>query len=223
MKLVLFAIDHLDDALELVAGALEWVIDHPEATLQIAASIAGSSLISEASRNKVVQWTCVNGEFEGVTVSMQKTSKIGLNVDPVGVGLGIGFDLSYSVSEKQKEMEYAPRRPMLSFLAKAEAFIAGEKGHGSVGGGEAFKNWLAKNLRAVENLLKSLNSPATAQRQAKIYGDALARVAGEEDLRGELQKAWEVATGLPEDAAPDKMVDAAYKLLVSLVHAYKFG
>ena len=154
---------------------------------------------------------------------MERTSKIGVNVDPVGVGLGVGFDLSYSVSEKQKEMEYAPRRPMLSFLAKAEAFIAGEKGlRGSVGGGEAFKNWLAKNLRAVENLLKSLNSPATAQKQAKIRDDALARVAGEEDLRDELQKAWDVATGLPEDATPDKMVDAAYKLLVSLVHAYKY-
>ena len=222
VKLVLFAIDHLDDALELVAGALEWVIDHPEATLQIAASIAGSSLISEASRNKVVQWTCVNGDFEGVTVSMERTSKIGVNVDPVGVGLGVGFDLSYSVSEKQKEMEYVPRRPMLSFLAKAEAFIAGEKGHGSVGGGEAFKNWLAKNLRAVENLLKSLNNPATAQKQAKIRDDALARVAGDEDLRDELQKAWDVATGLPEDATPDKMVDATYKMLVSLVHAYKY-
>ena len=221
-KLILFAIEHLDDALDLVAGALEWVVSHPEATLQIAASIAGASLISESSRNKVVQWSCINGEFESVSLSTQKTSKLGVNVDPVGVGLGVGFDLSYSVSEKYKEMEYAPRRPMLSFLAKAEEFLAGETGLEKAGNGEAFKNWLAKNLRGVENLLKSLRDPATAARQAKIYADAFERVVGEDDLRDELQEAWRVATTLPADATPDRMVAAAHKLLVTLVQSYKY-
>ena len=222
VKLVLFAIDHLDDALELTVNVVEWVAEHPEATLQIAASIAGTTGISEATRNKVVQWSCINGEFESITVSMQKTAKLGVNVDPVGVGLGIGFDLSYSVSEKYKELEYAPRRPMLSFLTKAEEFIAGNTKVGT-GGVEAFKNWLAKNLRGVENVLRSLKDPAKASEQAKIYADAFERVVNDDDLRNDLHEAWRVATTLPDNAAPDRMVDAAYNLFVSLVKAYKYA
>ena len=221
-KLILFAIDHLDDALDVLTGALEWVVDHPEATLQIAASIAGASSIGEASRNKVIQWNCVDGEFESLTLSTQKTSKIGVNVDPVGVGLGVGFDLSYSVSEKYKEMEYAPRRPTMSFLAKTEGFLSGETGLEKPGNGEAFKNWLAKNLRGVENLLKSLRDPATAARQMKVYADAFERVVDNDELRNRLQEAWRAATTLPADATPDRMVAAAHKLLVSLVQAYKY-
>jgi len=222
VKLVMFAIEHIGDALEILGGALEWVVEHPEATLQIAASIAGTDSLGEASRNKVVQWTCVNGEFESVSLSMQSTSKIGVTVDPVGVGLGVGFDLSYSVSSKIKEIEYGPRRPLLSFLAKAEQFIAGESGAGKTGG-EAFKNWIARNLRGVENVMKSLKNPATAAKQAKIYADAMERVADEDDLRNTLQDAWHEATSLPDDAAPDKLASAAYKLFVSLVRAYKYA
>ena len=222
-KLIRFAFDHADEAIAFLAGALEFVVDHPHLSAYVVDAALGTSSLGDSERNKIVQWSFIDGEFESVTVLSQKNNKIGVNVDPVGIGVTVGFDFSYSVSESLKDREYGPTRPMLSFLAKTEEFLASETGVEPVGNGEAFKNWLAKNFAGVQNLLRSLTDHDTGLTNARIYTDAFTRVVDNNPLREALQDAWLSATRLPANATDDAKLAAAHRLLVALVQAYHYA
>ena len=219
--LVLFAIDHLGDAFDLIVGAVEFVADHPNLVLHIAASIAGASNLGESERYKTIKWTCVDGAFETVTVSSETQSKMGINVDPVGVGLGFGFDISYSVTESVKERDCTPRPSLTMLLGKTEEFLFGETGLTSAGNGEAFKNWLSRNAMGVSYMLDNMMSDANREKTEKIYADALKAVSGDAELKQRLQKAWQAATSLPADATLDAKIEAARELLVAMTLAYR--
>ena len=221
-KLVEFALEHAGDAVELLVNAVEWVADHPDLTLYAVGAIRGASSIGESERSKVLQWSFMDDEFESITVLSQKTNKIGVNVDPVGIGTTVGFDFSYSVTETIKDREYGPTRPLLSFLAKTEEFLSSETGLQRAGNGEALKNWLAKHFVGVQNLLRSLTNPATVVKNTQIYANAFERVVNNDLLREALQDAWRTATTLPADATDDAKLDAAHRLLVALVEAYHY-
>ena len=216
-KLVTFALEHLGDAVELLVNAVEWVADHPDLTLYAVGAIRGASSIGESERSKVLQWSFMDGEFESITVLSQKTNKIGVNVDPVGIGPTVGFDFSYSVTETIKDREYGPTRPLLSFLAKTEEFLSSETGLQRAGNGEALKNWLAKNARGVKDMLGKLTDP----KNMKIYADALQAANGDFAQQERLQDAWKAVRALPTDATDDAKIDAAHRLLVEMVVAYR--
>ena len=220
-KLVEFAIEHAADAFNFVLGAVEWVVNHPEATLQIAASIQGTSSTGEAERYKKIAWSYVDGEFESLTVSSETQNKIGVNVDPVGVGLGVGFDLSYSVTENVKERDITPRPTLTMLLAKGEEFLFGETGLAPAGTGEAFKNWLSRNAMGVRHMVANLMSEANRLKTLDLYAKALVASSADSVLQQRLQEAWRGVQALPADATLDAQVAAAHKLISAMVLAFR--
>lgn len=217
VKLVLFALDHLDDALELIVDAVVWAVDHPDAVKLIVATAQGTDFISKGERNKVFSWSYVDGKLDTITVESEKSNKIGLNVDPMGVGVGAGFDISYSVTESLKDRSWMPNPTLLGLLEKSEMFLFGESGMEPSGGGQAFKLFLSRNATGVAKMLDSIVSP----RNVEIYQRAQAQAQGDFDLQDKLQTAWREALDVPRDAPLDVKVDAAHKLLVALTLAYR--
>lgn len=220
-KLVLFCMQHADVILDTIVGAVEWVADHPGATLQILASVAGTSSLGEAERYKKISWTFVDGEFETLTVSRESQSKVGINVDPVGVGVGVGFDISYSVTDNVKERVAMPRPSLTMLLAVGEQFIFGETGVRPVGGGEAFKTFLARNALGVRHMLAHLMDAENMEKTTDIYARAQLAAGRDSILRQRLQDAWRAVHALPADATLDRKVDAAHELLVAMVLAFR--
>ena len=220
-KLVMFAIEHAADAFEFVLGAVEWVVNHPEATLQIAASIQGASSLGEFERYKKISWSYVDGQFETLTVSSETQNKMGVNVDPVGVGLGVGFDLSYSVTENVKERDITPRPTLTMLLAKGEEFLFGETGLAPAGTGEAFKNWLSRNAMGVRHMVANLMSEANRLKTLDLYARALVASSADAVLQQRLQEAWRGVQALPADATLDAQVAAAHKLITAMVLAFR--
>ena len=220
-KLVLFAMQHADIILDTLAGIVEWVVDHPEATLQIAASILGTSSLGEADRYKKISWSYVDGKFETLTVSSETQNTIGINVDPVGVGLGLGFDISYSVTENHKERDVTPRPTLTMLLGKCEGFLFGETGIKPVGGGQPFKTWLARNSLGVRHMVTHLMAPENMAKTAEIYAKAQLSASNDTILLHRLQDAWRALHALPADAALDVQVDAAHELLVAMVLSFR--
>ena len=220
-KLVLFAMQHADIILDTLVGAVEWVVDHPDATLQIAASLLGTSSLGEAERYKKISWSYVDGQFETLTVSSESQNTIGVNVDPVGVGLGLGFDISYSVTENVKERDTTPRPTLTMLLAKCEEFLFGETGIRPVGGGEPFKTWLARNSLGVRHMVAHLMDAQNMAKTAEIYARAQESAARDPLLLQRLQDTWHALHALPADAPLDAQVDAAHALLVAMVLSFR--
>ena len=216
-KLVEFAFEHLEDALDLVVGVAEFIVDHPDLTLQAAAMIRGASSLSQSERLKVVEWSFLDGEIDTISVYSESTSRIGVNVDPVGVGVGVGFDISYSVTESVKDRDWMPRPTLTGLLAKSEAFLFGETGIQPSGGGQEFKLWLSRRAEGVSTMLGTLRE----RKNLGIYERAMAQAQGDFDLQLRLQEAWHAVQDLPEDAGLDTKVDAAHELLVSMTLAFR--
>ncbi len=221
LKLVMFAIEHLEDAFDLIVGAVEFVAKNPDLVLHTAASIMGASSLGESERYKTIKWTNVDGEFETISVSSETQSKMGINVDPVGIGLGIGFDISYSVNESVKERDCTPRPSLTMLLGKTEEFLFGETGLKPAGSSAAFKNWLSRNAMGVSYMLDNMMSDANKQKTERIYEDALRAASGDMELRQRLQETWQAANALPENATLDAKIDAAHDLLVAMTLAYR--
>ncbi|MBQ7650678.1 MAG: hypothetical protein IJS15_06940, partial [Victivallales bacterium] len=217
MALVQFVIEHAGDAFEFLCDTVEFIADHPDLTLQVAASLKGTSSLGAAERNKVIKWSFADGELESVAVHSETKNTMGVNVDPVGVGLGVGFDISYSVMESIKEREYCPRPTLTMLLGRGEEFLFGETGLEPIGGGQPFKNWLSRNAKGVEHFLGTLAD----RRNIDIYERALAQAQGDFDLQVRLQNAWRTVQELPQDATLDAKVDAAHALVVSMVQAFR--
>ncbi len=220
-KLVLFALEHAGDVFDAIVGAVEWVADHPDLTLHILASIQGASSLGEAERYKKISWTFVDGQFETLTVSRESQNTMGVNVDPVGVGLGLGFDISYSVTENVKERTAMPRPNLTMLLAFGEQFIFGETGLHPVGGGQAFKTFLARNAMGVQHMLAHMMDEKNMQTTADIYARAQLAAGHDSVLRDRLQEAWHAVHALPADATLDRKVDAAHELIVAMVLAFR--
>ena len=220
-KLVEFALEHAEDAFNLLLNAVEWVADHPDLTLQIAASIKGTSSLGEVERYKKISWSYVDGEFETLTVSSESQNKMGVNVDPVGVGLGVGFDLSYSVTENVKERDITPRPTLTMLLAKGEEFLFGETGLAPAGTDEAFKNWLSRNAMGVRHMVTNLMSEANRLKTLDLYAKALVAASADSVLQQRLQEAWRGVQSLPADATLDVQVAAAHKLISAMVLSFR--
>ena len=220
-KLVLFAMQHADVILDAIVGAVEWVVEHPEATIQILASIKGTTGTMDSERYKKISWSFVDGKFESLSVASESQNTIGINVDPVGVGLGLGFDISYSVTENVKERSLMPRPNLTMLLAVGEQFIFGETGLHPVGGGQAFKTFLSRNVMGVQHMLAHLVDPENMKTTTDIYARAQLAAGRDTVLRQRLQDAWYAVHALPADATPDRKVDAAHELLVAMVLAFR--
>ncbi len=216
-KLVEFALEHLEDAFNLVVDVVEFVADHPNLTLHAIAMIRGTELVSQSERLKVVKWSFLDGELDTISVHSEATNKLGVNVDPVGVGVGVGFDISYSVTESVKDRDWQPRPTLVGLLAKSEEFLFGETGFEPSGGGEEFKLWLSRRAHGVEHMLGTLAEP----RNVEVYERALEQADGDLALKTRLQDAWRAVQDLPADATLDAKVDAAHALLVALTLAFR--
>lgn len=222
INLVEFAIEHIGDAFDFIVNAVEWVVEHPNTVLHVAASIAGASSLGDVQRNKVVSWSFVDGKLEAISVHSESKSKIGVNVDPVGVGVGVGFDISYSVTESVKDRAWFPDPPFKALLSVTSDFLASETGLDPSGAGAPLKNWLSKNAHGVEKMLAGLfKDDAAALETVGIYNDALLASDGDYALQEKLQTAWRQVRSLPADATLDAKVDAAHDLLVCIVLAHR--
>ena len=217
LKLINFALDHLEDAFNLIVDVVEFVAEHPDFTLQAIAMLRGTDFNSQSERLKVLKWNFVDGELDTISVHSEQSSKMGLKVDPVGVGVGVGFDISYSVTESVKDRDWLPRPTLTGLLDKSEAFLFGETGAAPVGGGQAFKLWLSRNAKGVEHMLGTL----TSQKNHDIYERAQAQARGDLELQTRLQDAWRAVQELPADATLDAKVDAAHALLVTMTLAFR--
>lgn len=220
-KLVDFAIEHMNDAFDFIVGVAEWVADHPNTALHIAASIAGMSSTGDAQRNKVVSWSYVDGHIESISVKSTTKSKIGIKVDPVGVGAGLGIDVSYSVTETTKDRTWYPDPPFKTLLSIASNFLVSDTGFDPSGAGAPLKNWLSKNVHGVEKMLAGLfNDVETKREIVEIYNNAQLAADGDWAIQEKLQTAWRQTQSLPPDATLDAKVDAVHDLLVGIVTAY---
>ena len=220
-KLIEFAFDHLDDAFQLMLDVVEFAAKHPDLTLHTLASIKGTSGISESERAKKISWSYVDGQLESVTISHDSESKIGVNVDPVGIAVGVGFDLSYSVTESVKERDITPRPTLTMLLDKGEQFLAGETGVSQPGSGQPFKSWLSRNAMGVSYMLAHLkDTEENREKTVNLYNTARAAAAGDMELQERLQNAWQRVEDLGEDATLDAKVDAAHELITAMLLAY---
>ncbi|SFK18197.1 hypothetical protein [Succinivibrio dextrinosolvens] len=50
----------------------------------------GATSLIETETTRTVRFNYINGEMESVSISSDKNSSFGVNVDPLGVGLGVG-------------------------------------------------------------------------------------------------------------------------------------
>ena len=222
-KLIVFCIDHAKDAFNFILNTVEWVAEHPDATLQIAASIAGTSSLGESSRSKVLNWDFVDGHLAEFTLNNEVSSTIGVNVDPVGVGVGVGFDISYKVTQSLREKSYCPNPPLNFLMMKGEQFIYGTRGDNLTGGTEKFKNWLSANAMGVTKRITEMFSQENIVKTTELYAQAMLAAGNDEQIQFRLQNAWNTLRQLPADATLDAKVDAMHDFLVPLIMAFRTG
>ncbi len=216
-QLVGFAIDHAGAVFNFILDVVEFVVEHPDLTLQAVAMVRGAESTTMSERLKVVKWSFLDGEIDTISVHSEQTNKLGANVDPVGVGLGVGFDISYSVTESVKDRDWQPRPTLTGLLAKSEEFLFGEIGAVPSGGGQEFKLWLSRRAHGVEHMLGTLGE----RKNIEIYERACAQADGDIELKTRLQNAWRAVEEMPADATLDAKVDAAHALLVAMTLAYR--
>lgn len=81
-------------AFNKIMKIVEWVATHPEVALAVAeqsvAMFKGATSLIETETTRTVRFNYINGEMESVSISSDKNSSFGVNVDPLGVGLGVG-------------------------------------------------------------------------------------------------------------------------------------
>lgn len=220
-KLLVFIIEHAGETFDAILNVLQWACEHPTATQLFLGSIEGSSLIAESERAKVIKWTFVDGELDTVSVSSETSSKLGFNVDPVGVAVGGGIDLSYSVTHSVKERDCTPHPTLTMLLEKGEQFLFGETGLAPYGSGEAFKNWLSRNAMGVERMLAGMMDGANRAKTMDLYTRAMLAADGDAELQQRLQDAWHDVRDLPADATLDEKVDAVHAFVSTMVRAYR--
>lgn len=220
-KLVLFALEHAGEALDTILDVALWACEHPWSTQEILGCIKGSTLIAETERAKVVSWTFVDGELDTIAVSSEMSSKLGFNVDPVGIAVGIGFDLSYNVTESVKDRSVSPRPTLTMLLEKGEQYLFGETGLEPMGTGEALKQYLSRNALGVSYMLENLKKEENSEKAQKLYDDAYAAAERDVALQQRLEEAWNEVQGLADDATLYVKVAAAHKLIVAMVLAYR--
>ena len=220
-KLVLFALEHAGEALDTILDVALWACEHPWSTQEILGCIKGSTLIAETERAKVVSWTFVDGELDTIAVSSEMSSKLGFNVDPVGIAVGIGFDLSYNVTESVKDRSVSPRPTLTMLLEKGEQYLFGETGLEPMGTGEALKQYLSRNALGVSYMLENLKKEENREKAQKLYDDAHRAAERDVVLQQRLKEAWDEVQGLADDAMLDVKVAAAHKLIVAMVLAYR--
>lgn len=220
-KLINFALDHAEDALDLLTGTLDWVVEHPEETLEAAfqaySYIHGAHSLGSTSHMRVVKWDFEDGQLSGFSLNDEKSSTTGLKVDPVGVGLGVGFDISYSVTDTLRESGMLVAPTLTALLGHTENFMLANTGLSHPGSNEPLKNFLAANLDEVRRTLSELNT----EKNVELYHNALLCAAGDPDLQEKLQSARQQADALPADAPADTAVNALHDLLTTMTLAYR--
>jgi len=219
-KLLVFIIENAGSTIETILDVIQWACEHPEATKLILGTIKGTSLIAESERAKVIKWSFTDGKLDTIAVNSEVSSKLGVNVDPVGVGLGAGFDISYSVTESVKERSLTPRPTLVMLLEKGEQFLLGETGLATLGTGEAFRNWLSRNANGVVHMLDHMLDDENREKTLELYNQALLAADGDIALQERLQDTWREVQALPADATLDEKVGIAHKLITAMVLAY---
>lgn len=113
------------------------------------------------------------------------------------------------------------RPTLLMLLAKAENILFGDTGLRPVGGEQTLKGLLAKNYAGVNYMLAHLMDEEHAAKTSEIYAKAQVAATGDFERLSRLQEAWQAVNTLPADATPDAKVDAAHRLIVELVRAFR--
>lgn len=84
-----------------------------------------------------------------------------------------------------------------------------------------FEDVLAEFGEIVKSPLAHMMDEDHAAKTAEIYARAQVAAAGGPELQSRLQEAWQAVNTLPADATPDAKVDAAHRLLVEIVRAFR--
>ena len=61
--------------------------------------------------------------MESVSISSDKNSSFGVNVDPLVVGLGVGFDVKYTVSESLNDRGILVKPTLNTLLSMTESYM----------------------------------------------------------------------------------------------------
>ena len=86
---------------------------------------------------------------------------------------------------------------------------------------QILKGLLAKNYAGVNYMLAHLMDEEHAAKTSKIYAKAQVAATGDFERLSRLQEAWQAVNTLPADATPDAKVDAAHRLIVEIVRAFR--
>ena len=223
-ELMAFAGKNLDKGFDLFAAVMEHVVSEssPISLEQAKKTVEplGKLLDISGGRTNVLKWGFVDGELESLAIYHEMKSSTNVNVNPsAGLGLGVDAGLSFKTSVKERSVMMRPT--LLMLLAKAEGLLFGDTGLRPLGGEQVLKGFLAKNYAGVNYMLAHLMDEEHAAKTTELYAKAQVASGGDFERLERLQEAWHAVNTLPANATPDAKVDAAHRLIVEMVRAFR--
>lgn len=209
-------------AFEKIMNIVEWVATHPDVALAVAeqavAMFKGTTSLIESESTRTVRFNYVNGEMESVSISSNKYSSFGVNVDPLGVGLGVGFDVKYSVSESLNDRGILVKPTLNTLLSMTESYMLGDTSVKTVENSEALKNYLARNIITIkENLASIIGS----DKSGETYRQAMLLASNDEPLKEKLESSSDKLMNMDENTPNNELVDALQDFLIAANRAYR--
>ncbi len=220
-ELLQFMDDHPSLSWDVLRMCLLDASRHPEAPLEkIAARLDSTIGLGNASGSQTLRtfrWTRAEDRLVSFSLSEDRSTKIGVNVEPVASPIGVAGDISFRVSESVNDYNVLPRPTLLTLLEKTENILLGDVAVEGPGNGEVLKNFLARNYGGVNGQLRSIGM-RTGQ---AVIGDALRKCAGVPGLQAELTAAYAAARAIGNDATKAERLEAMRRLLVATVMAFR--
>ncbi len=219
-KVITFALDHAGEAFDAVVNVVEWVAEHPELASNLVDHFTAlkDGISYDTNKTKTINLSYVDGSLESVNVSSTTTTKIGVNVEPLGVGVGVAFDMSYSVSETVKDRSISIGTSLNSLLEKTENTLLTDVSLVS-GSGEALKNYLSRNITGIKALLPELKRAGSKSQD--IIERSKTAAGGDQELINRINDANIKINNLTATSTDDELVDAFHDLLIPVTLAYR--
>ncbi len=156
--------------------------------------------------------------MESVSISSDKNSSFGVNVDPLGVGLGVGFDVNYTVSESLNDRGILVKPTLNTLLSMTESYMLSDTSVKTVENSEALKNYLARNIITIkENLASIIGS----DKSGETYRLAMLLASNDEPLKEKLESSWDKLMNMDENTPNNELVDALHDFLIAANRAYR--
>ncbi len=194
---------------------------HPEAPLEKIAERLNSTIgLANASGNqslKTFHWTRVEGKIVSFSLSEDRSSKIGVNADPIAMPIGVAGDISFRVANSVNDYTVLPHPTLVTLLEKTENILLGDVAIDGPGNGEKLKNFLARNASGVSGLLVNLRLNASRN----IVADALRKCSHVPELHDEVEAAYAAALSARNGASKAEKLEVMQRLLVALVMAFR--